>query len=114
MSDAKAFIEKASKVKPELKTNVRAKSGEPKPKAKAKADAGAQSDDDGVEMTGEELNDSTDMEVWKQASAKELQNQLKLRYPNRYFKEWAFKSRDQLLEIIEELIKNKQWVFLDL
>ena len=64
-------------------------------------------------MTGEKLNDSTDMEEWKQASAKELQNQLKLRYPNRYFKEWAFKTFVQYLEIIEELIKNHQWALIE-
>ena len=49
------------------------------------------------------------MDFWKQQSANELRAQLKLRYPDRYLKEWAFKSKDQLFEIIRELIKNKQW-----
>ena len=50
------------------------------------------------------------MDFWKQASANELRIQLKLRYPDRYFKDkWPFKKKAELFEIIEELIKNKQW-----
>ena len=85
----------------------------PEPKAKAKTKAGAQSDDDEPEITDMKLNDSTDMEEWKQQSNNELHNQLKLRYPNRYFKEWAFKSFEQTIEIIDELIKNNQWALIE-
>ena len=110
-ADAKA------EVKPEVKTegkktNVRAKSLEPKPKAKAKAKAGAKSDDE-VEITGIKTNNNTDIEFWKQQSNKELINQLTLRYNVTFKKNWAFKSRKQTLEIIEDLIKNNQWVIKD-
>ena len=110
-ADAKA------EVKPEVKTegtktNVRAKSLEPKPKAKAKAKAGAKSDDE-VEITGIKPSNNTDIEFWKQQSNKELINQLTLRYNVTFKKNWAFKSREQTIEIIEELIKNNQWVIED-
>ena len=49
------------------------------------------------------------MDFWKQQSPNELRVQLKLRYPDRYLREWAFKKKPELFKIIEELIKNKQW-----
>ena len=117
----KASSSSSSEVKPEVKTevktegkktNVRAKSQEPKPTAKAKAKAGAKSDDE-VEITGIKTENKTDIEFWKQQSNKELINQLTLRYNVTFKKNWAFKSREQTLEIIEELIKNNQWVIED-
>jgi hypothetical protein len=107
----KAVAEKASssstpsnvkaEVKPEVKTEVktevkkptaRAKSLEPKPKDKANTKAGAQSDDE-PEMTGIKLPANDSIEFWEQQSPKELRNQLKLRYPDRFYKEWAFKDK---------------------
>ena len=49
------------------------------------------------------------MDFWKQQSANELRIQLKLRDPDRYYKEWISKLKPDLSKIIEELIKNKQW-----
>ena len=94
------------------KAKSRAKSQAPaEPKAKAKAKARARSvdnDDDDVEISGISVNKSEDMKFWKEQSANELRAQLKLRYPDRFNREYAFKDRKQLLEIIKELIKNKQ------
>ena len=54
------------------------------------------------------------MEVWKNdTSAKERRNQLRLRYPKRFEKEWLFKSNDQLLEIIKDLIQKHEWVLVE-
>ena len=60
-------------------------------------------------MTGIKPTANDSIEFWKQQSAKELRNQLKLRYPDRFYKEWPFKEKEDLLKIIEELIKNKEW-----
>ena len=49
------------------------------------------------------------MDFWKQQSARELRAQLSLRDPDRYMKEWVWIKKDQLFEVIQELIKNKQW-----
>jgi len=49
------------------------------------------------------------MEFWKEQSPNELRAQLKLRYMQKFKNEWAFKSRAQLLEIIENLIFEKKW-----
>ena len=49
------------------------------------------------------------MDFWKQASANELRIQLKLRDPSRYMKEWVWKKKPELFEVIQELRKNKQW-----
>ena len=67
----------------------------------------ADDDDDDVKISGIKPNNDTDMEFWKEQSGNELRAQLKLRYPDRFNKEWAFKERPQLLEIITELIKDK-------
>ena len=54
------------------------------------------------------------MAFWKEQSANEIRAQLRLRYPDRYYKDkWPFKKKPELFEIIEELIKNKQWVMED-
>ena len=49
------------------------------------------------------------MEYWKEQSPNELRNQLKLRDMQKFKNEWAFKSFEQLLEIIQNLIKQKKW-----
>ena len=49
------------------------------------------------------------MKFWREQSAKELGNQLKLRDLQKFKDEWAFKSRVQLLEIIQDLIKKNKW-----
>ena len=80
----------------------------PPARAKAKAKARASSADDAV-ISGVNVNKSVDMDFWKQASANELRIQLKLRDPSRYMKEWVWKKKPELFEVIQELIKNKQW-----
>jgi hypothetical protein len=116
LKKALAVTDKASsssEVKPKVKTEGRAKSQEPKPRAKAKAKAGAQSDDD-LELTGIKPNNSTDMKFWiEKNNANNYRKELMIRYPDRYLKEWAFKSREQLLKIVEELMKNNQWIIED-
>ena len=54
------------------------------------------------------------MKYWiKEANANNYRKELMIRYPDRYRKEWAFKSREELLEIIKDLIKNDQWIIED-
>ena len=102
----------AAKKIEELGARARSRSrSTPKARAKAGAKARARSagaDDDAV-IRGVNVNKSEDMNFWKQQSANELRAQLRLRQPDRYMKEWVFKMKDQLFEIIRELIKNKQW-----
>ena len=62
-----------------------------------------------VEITGISVNKSQDMKFWKEQSANEIRAQIKLRYPDKFQKEWPFKFKPDLLEIIESLIKNKKW-----
>ena len=62
-----------------------------------------------VEITGISVNKSQDMKFWKEQSANDLRRQLKLRYRDKFEKEWAFKFKPDLLEIIKSLIQNKQW-----
>ena len=49
------------------------------------------------------------MTYWKEQSANELRKELKLRDMQRFRDEWAFKSKDQLLEIIQGLIQAGTW-----
>ena len=54
------------------------------------------------------------MKFWiEKNNANNYRKELMIRYPDRYLKEWAFKSREQLLEIIKELIENNQWIIED-
>ena len=86
------------------------------PKAKSKARAKSQApsrartvDDDNVEISGITINDSQDINFWKVQSANEIRAQFKLRDSKKYYDEFAFKTKVQLLDIIKELIKSKQW-----
>ena len=81
---------------------------EPKAKSKAKSKPSGSSSDD-VQIGEIKPNKSKKMSYWKEQSANELRNQLKLRDPQKFKVEWAFKDREQLLEIIKELIKEKKW-----
>ena len=47
---------------------------------------------------------------WRDQSANELRNQLKLRDPHKFKDEWAFKSKPDLIKIIKELIEQRQMV----
>ena len=65
-------------------------------------------DDDDLQMTGVNINRSTDMEFWKNQSPREIRTQLNLRNRSR-IGDWAFKSKQQLHDIVEEMIKNGTW-----
>ena len=67
-----------------------------------------QKDDDDVQISGLNINRSTDMDFWNEASAREMRSQLNLRFPGKVG-DWAFKTRLQLLNIIKDKIKKGQW-----
>ena len=94
----------------------------PKPKVKVKREAAATAApaalaalaqtpvlDDEVQVSAIQPNKSSDMAYWKEQSANELRKELKLRDLQRFRDEWAFKSKDQLLEIIRGLIQAGTW-----
>jgi len=91
----------------------------PKPKVKVKREAAATAilatpaqtpvPDDDVQVSAIQPNKSSDMAYWKEQSANELRKELKLRDMQRFRDEWAFKSKDQLLEIIQGLIQAGTW-----
>ena len=62
-----------------------------------------------VEISGISYNKSQDIKLWKEQSANEIRAQFKLRDLEKYNREYAFKTKVQLLEIIKSLIQNKQW-----
>jgi hypothetical protein len=64
--------------------------------------------DDDLEISGVTLNRSRDMWFWREASAREMRAQLNLRDRSK-IGDWAFKSREQLLDIIEDKIRKGQW-----
>ena len=86
---------------------------EPKAKAKPKPKSTARSSndksDDDVEIGEIKPNRNKQMKFWYQQSANELRAQLKLRDLKKFNDEWAFKSKDQLLEIIQGLIQAGTW-----
>jgi hypothetical protein len=65
-------------------------------------------DDDDLEISGVSINRSRDMWFWREASAREMRAQLNLRDRSK-IGDWAFKSREQLLDIIEDMIRKGQW-----
>ena len=65
--------------------------------------------DDDVVVSAIQPNKSSDMAYWKEQSANELRKELKLRDMERYRNEWAFKSKPQLLDIIQGLIQAGTW-----
>jgi hypothetical protein len=76
-------------------------------KAEHKHDEEFEPDDD-VELTNVKINRSRDVWFWKEASAREMRAQLNLRDRSK-IGDWAFKSRKQLLVIIEDKIRKGQW-----
>ena len=62
-----------------------------------------------VEVGEIKPNKNKTMKYWKEQSANELRNQLKLRDLQKFKDEWAFKNKEQLLDIIKDLIKDKKW-----
>ena len=65
-------------------------------------------DDDEPQMTGVNINRSTDMDFWEQQSARELRTQLNLREPGKVG-DWAFKTRLQLINIVKDKINKGTW-----
>ena len=108
---SKKSKEQLSKEMKQMEEDVNSITIKQEPKAKAKSTARSSNDksDDDVEITDVKPNKNKSMKFWKEQSANELRAQLKLRDRKRFEDEWAFKNRDQLLDIIQELIKKKQW-----
>ena len=77
--------------------------------AKAKEKAAKPKKPKDVEITGISVNKSQDIKFWKEQSANEIRAQFKLRDLKKDNEDYAFKTKVQLLELIKELIKNKQW-----
>ena len=65
-------------------------------------------DDDDVQISGMSINRNTDMDFWNETSAREMRNQLNLRFPGKKG-DWDFKTRVQLLDIIKDKIKRGRW-----
>ena len=65
--------------------------------------------DDDTQVSAIQPHKSSDVAYWKEQSANELRKELKLRDMQRFRNEWAFKSKDQLLEIIQGLIQAGTW-----
>ena len=93
----------------ELRALENAAKREARAEAKSKPKASNDKSDDDVEVGSIKPNKNTKIKFWKEQSANELRAQLKLRDLKRFQDEWAFKSKDQLLDIIRDLIKNKKW-----
>lgn len=75
----------------------------PEPKAKAKAKARAKSVDNNVQAGSITLNNNTGRDYWKEQSANEIRNQLRLRKVPQ--DDWIFKDKAQLIGIIVKVIK---------
>jgi hypothetical protein len=65
--------------------------------------------DDEVQVSAIQPNRNGDISFWKEQSANELRAQLKLRDLQKYRNEWAFKSKDQLIQIIQDMISAGTW-----
>ena len=65
--------------------------------------------DDDVQVQQIKTNNNKTTSYWKQQSANEIRNQLKLRDRKRFNDEWAFKNKGQLIEIIKQLVKDGEW-----
>ena len=89
----------------EARARAKSQAKAPKEKAKAKAKARARS----AEITGISINKSQDIKFWKEQSANEIRAQFKFRDLEKYNKFYAFKTKEDLLEILKELIQTKQW-----
>ena len=74
----------------------------------APATAVDEEDDPDVSVSGTNINRSTDMTFWEQQSAREIRTQLNLRFRKRVG-DWAFKSRQQLIEIVRGMIADGTW-----
>jgi hypothetical protein len=101
--------EKKPKIKEETKPIIKeegkiSKKGIKKDKTLVKQ----KNDDDDIQISGLKINRTTDMDFWNEASAREMRSQLNLRFPGKVG-DWAFKTRLQLLNIIKDKIKKKEW-----
>ena len=65
--------------------------------------------DDEVQVSAIQPNKNGDISFWKEQSANELRAQLKLRDLQKFRNEWAFKSKDQLIQIIQDMISAGTW-----
>ena len=80
------------------------KEGQRKPKAVAPADT-----DDEVQISAVQPTKNKDINFWKEQSPNELRAQLKLRDLRKFRDEWAFKDKNQLMGIIQDMIKKGTW-----
>ena len=65
--------------------------------------------DDEVQVSAIQPNKNGDISFWKEQSANELRAQLKLRDLQKFRNEWAFKNKDQLIQIIQDMISAGTW-----
>ena len=63
---------------------------------------------DEVEISGLSINQSQDLDFWRNQSANELRAQMHLRNP-RERGNWAFKSKDQLVGLVGDMIQQGTW-----
>jgi len=63
---------------------------------------------DEVEISGLCVNQSQDLDFWRNQSANELRAQITLRRP-RERGNWVFKSKEQLVGLVDEMIKQGTW-----
>ena len=79
------------------------------PKRRGRPPKQANDVDDDVQVGQIKTNNNKTTSYWKQQSANEIRNQLKLRDRKRFNDEWAFKTKGQLIEIIKQLVKDGEW-----
>jgi hypothetical protein len=103
LKDEKKPVIKDEKILPIKEEGKTIKKGIKKDKTLIK-----QKDDDDIQISGLNINRSTDMDFWNEASAREMRSQLNLRFPGKVG-DWAFKTRLQLLNIIKDKIKKGDW-----
>ena len=106
--DASQEDKKKPKIKPEIKnddTKIKREGAKP---VKKDNKILKKKDDDELQVTGVNINRSTDMSFWEEQSARELRTQLNLRHPGS-IGDWAFKTRLQLLNIVKDQIKKGTW-----
>ena len=65
--------------------------------------------DDDLAISGISVNRDPDLDYWQAQSSNELRKELKLRDMQRFRNEWAFKNKDQMLDIIEGMIQEGTW-----
>jgi hypothetical protein len=83
--------------------------GDPSPQPKAKARSRRRADDDDVQITGSNINRSQDMSFWEnENSANEIKAQIMMRGVLRPI-DFQFKSKEDVLKIVKDLIRQGKW-----